>query len=222
MRPPDQTTRPSGESDPPRRHPLAVFGHRVLRTTLRVFFKAYCRAEYEGRDNVPQQGPLIVAANHASWLDSAFLGAAIARPIHYIVADVYYRKWYFKWLMDLYGAIPVDRGKGVREPVRKALAVLREGRAFGIFPEGRMSRDGRPLPLEGGVALIAEESNAPILPVSIQGGFEIFARHHRWPRPRKLRVRIGAPINPDGLDRRELLSRLSAAIFEPDDDDAGL
>jgi 1-acyl-sn-glycerol-3-phosphate acyltransferase len=184
----------------------------VVRTAARIFLKVYCRAEYEGRENVPLRGALIVASNHASWLDTIFLGAALPRLIHWLAASEYYEIWYLKWIMWLYGTIPIDRGRGSRKPLRRALLALQRGRVIGIFPEGRMSVTGDFQPLEGGVGLLSVETGTPILPTAILGGHEIMGRRLKFPRPYKVRVKIGAPIDPTGLNRVEIVARVDAAI----------
>jgi len=186
--------------------------HWVLRSLARVILKIYCRAEYEGRENVPLRGPLIVASNHVSWLDTVFLGSAVPRLIHYLVAREYYDPWYLKWVMLLFGAIPLMRGKAQREPLKRALAALRGGRVIGVFPEARMSDTGDLQPFRGGVALLAEEAGVPVLPVAILGGNKVMGPTYRFPRPHKVRVRIGHLIDPTGLNREEILARLDRAI----------
>jgi len=187
--------------------------HWVIRLFVRLFVKVYCRQQNEGREHVPLNGALIVASNHVSWPDTLFLGAAVPRLIHFIAAREYYDRWYLKWIMWLFGTIPIERGKGHREPFRRALNALKRGRVLGVFPEGRMSLDGEfQQPLQGGIALMAQETGAPILPVAIIGGFEVMGAHLTIPHPHKVRVRIGALIDPKGLSREEILARVDAAI----------
>lgn len=186
--------------------------HWLVRSAARLFLKLYCRAEYEGRAHVPLRGELIVSSNHVSWLDTVILGSAVPRLIHYLAASEYYNRWYLKWIMWLYGTIPVERGKGKRKPLRRAVLALRRGRVVGIFPEGGMTRNGQLQAFEGGVGLLAQETGASILPVAILGGYEIMGRSKLFPRPHKLRVRIGAPIDPTGLSRKAILTRVEAAI----------
>jgi len=186
--------------------------HWLIRSIVRFLVKGYCRQRTEGREHVPAQGALIVASNHLSWLDTLFVGAAVPRLIHFIAAREYYDLWYLKWFMWLFGTISLERGKGQREPFRRALAALQRGRVLGIFPEGRMSLDGEFQPLQGGIALLAEETGAPILPVAILGGFEVMGPAMSFPRPRPVRVRIGPPIDPTGLTREDILARVDGAI----------
>jgi len=186
--------------------------HWLVRTLVRLFSKFYCRMESDGREHVPRRGPLIVASNHVGWLDALFVSAAVPRLLHFIAAREYYELWYLKWIMWLFGTIPVERGKGHRRPFNRALAALQRGRVIGMFPEGRMSRDGRLQPLVGGVALMAAQTGAPILPVAVLGSREVMGPRGGFPRPHKVHVRIGKPIDPRGLSRDEILARVEAAI----------
>jgi 1-acyl-sn-glycerol-3-phosphate acyltransferase len=188
--------------------------HWLIRCLVRLSLKVYCRLQTQGREHVPRAGALIVASNHASWLDTFFLGAAVPRLIHYVAAKEYYDLWYLRWFMWLYGTIPVERGKGQRRPMNRATDALRSGRVIGMFPEGRMSKTGKLQPLQGGIALLASETGAPILPVAIIGGHDVMGPHLLVPRPRKARVRIGPPIDPEGLSRDEILARVDAALRE--------
>lgn len=186
--------------------------HWLIRSVVRVVMRVYCRQTTSGREHVPLRGPLIIASNHGSWLDTLFLGAAIPRLIHFMAARQYYDLWYLKWVMWMFGTIPIDRGKGQREPFRRAIIALEQGRVIGIFPEGRMTMNGEFQRLEGGMALLAEETGALILPVAILGNSNVMGPMMKIPRPRKVRVRIGPPIDPQGLNRDEILARLDAAI----------
>jgi 1-acyl-sn-glycerol-3-phosphate acyltransferase len=185
---------------------------RVLRAVTRLVLKIYCRIETEGREHVPRAGALIVAANHASWIDAFALGAAVPRLIHYLAAREYYDLWYMRWFMRLFGTIPLSRGKSAKKPIERAVAALQEGRVIGIFPEGSMSLTGRLGSFKRGIALLAEETGAPIVPVALIGAFEVWGPHLSFPRPRKVRVRIGSPIEVRGLSREQILARLEAAL----------
>jgi 1-acyl-sn-glycerol-3-phosphate acyltransferase len=186
--------------------------HWLIRLIVRFLVKVYCRQRTQGREHVPAKGALIVASNHVSWLDTLFVGAAVPRLIHFIAAREYYDLWYLKWVMWLFGTISLERGKGLREPFRRALAALQRGRVLGVFPEGRMSLNGEFQPLQGGIALMAEETGALILPVAILGGSKVMGPAQSFPQPRTVRVRIGPPIDPAGLSRDEILARVDTAI----------
>ncbi|OPZ15498.1 MAG: 1-acyl-sn-glycerol-3-phosphate acyltransferase [candidate division BRC1 bacterium ADurb.BinA364] len=179
-----------------------------------LLFKLYCRIEIEGREHVPARGGVIVAANHSSWLDTVFIGVAVPRVVHYLTIAPMYNFWLFRPFMKGFGAIPIPENGGAAGSVKAALGSLHKGQAFGIFPEGRLSPDGQLQPVKEGIGLVASRSGAPILPVALIGAFDALPRHRKIPRPAKVRVRIGAPIDPRGLSRGEITQRTMDAIGE--------
>lgn len=155
----------------------------------------YWRLGLEGRiDLIPRRGPLVVAANHASFLDPWLIGMVFPRPVHYLIT----RKWYDKspvWraVFDAFGTEPV-RLEDPQVTVRAVCDLLARGDVVGIFPEGSISHTGKLRRFRSGIARIAARSGAPVLPVGIRGGFESLPRHRIVPRPSRVRVRIGEPM----------------------------
>jgi 1-acyl-sn-glycerol-3-phosphate acyltransferase len=154
---------------------------------------------------VPAHGPLIVASNHASYLDPWLLGMVFPRRIRYLIT----RQWYDRsaaWqaVFRGYGTVPV-RADDPEGTVAAVCGVLARGEVAGIFPEGRISRSGRLGRFRPGLAWIAARSGAPVIPVGIQGSFASLAYHRRVPWPARVTVRVGEPIAYPG-GSGELLS----------------
>ena len=180
--------------------------------------KFYFRIEVEGVENLPRVGPAIVAANHTSFLDAGILGTVLPRKVHFLVLSEMMRMRRLGWFYRGMETIPLERGRGDHTPIRRALEVLRAGRVLGIFPEGGRSRDGRLRRPREGAALLARKSDAPVVPTAIEGAYEAFPPGRRWPRPRKIRVRFGAPLlygeNSGGADRgRDALRGFSQSLI---------
>jgi 1-acyl-sn-glycerol-3-phosphate acyltransferase len=97
-------------------------------------------------------------------------------------------------LIQAYGAFPVSLEKGDRAALRHSLERLRQGGGLMIFPEGGRTRTGRLMPFKPGVIRLALETNAPILPVTIIGGYKAFSPHHHFPRPYKIKIIYHEPI----------------------------
>lgn len=185
---------------------LYALGRWLLLPALRLLF----RWEVTGRHHVPSAGPVLVCANHRSYWDPPIVGCALPRPVRFMAKQELFRIPAFGTLIRWLGAFPVRRGTADLAGLRRALALLREGCAVGVFPEGRRVRgsslgDGQP-----GVVLLAAASGAPVLPVAISGS----------PRPfRRLRVRIGEPVDvrqwlPEGRrSSRELAAVANAVIM---------
>lgn len=153
-----------------------------------VLFALGCRWEVGGREHVPPDGPLLVIANHLSWLDPPLVGTVLPRKVHFMAKHELFRNPLAAWVLRRLGAFPVRRGQPDRWALRHALDLLDRGAVVGLFPEGSRSR-GRLGPFEPGAALLAIKSGAPVLPVAIAGPY----------RPgRRVRVRIGVPFRVEG------------------------
>lgn len=170
----------------------------VLGPWLRLIF----RPQVEGRDNVPDEGPAIIASNHLSFSDSIFMPLMVKRKVTFVAKAEYFTGKGIKgWLTKMFfvgtGTIPVDRsgGRAAQAAIDTGLRVLREGRLFGIYPEGTRSPDGRLYRGKTGVARLALESGAPVVPVVMLNSDEIQPLGRILPRIRRVRIRFGAPMD---------------------------
>lgn len=149
----------------------------------------------EGAENVPNEGPVILAANHLSILDPIAIGAGLRRPVSFLARADLFRLPFLSWLLPRLYVIPVERGQSDLSAVKGAIRALQRGMAFGIFPEGTRSRSGKLHPFKTGVAAIALRTGSPVVPVAVVG------TDQAWPVGRKLfrlrkpvRVIYGKPI----------------------------
>lgn len=150
----------------------------------------------EGWENVPKEGPVILAANHLSILDPIAIGAGVRRPVSFLARADVFRLPLLSWLLPRLYAIPVERGQSDLSAIKSAIRALERGMAFGIFPEGTRSRTGRLQPFKTGVAAIALRTGSPVVPVAVVG------TDQAWPVGKKLfrlrrgiRVIYGQPIS---------------------------
>jgi 1-acyl-sn-glycerol-3-phosphate acyltransferase len=188
--------------------------------------KVVWRPTIEGAANVPRHGPVIVASNHRSFVDSVVIPICAPRPVSFLAKAEYFTGRGVKgaanrWWYTAIGAIPVDRGshRAAQESLDAALAVLRAGGAFGIYPEGTRSRDGRLYRGRTGVAWLALTSGAPVVPVALAGTEDIQPVGSSRPRVRPVTVRFGSPMVfttrtgvAPGRQRREVTDQIMAAI----------
>jgi 1-acyl-sn-glycerol-3-phosphate acyltransferase len=171
------------------------------------------RPKVTGLEHIPREGGAIVAANHVSFLDPLLLPLVVPRRrVMFLTKVKYIDKPVLRWILTGAGVIPVatDDPRAVGGAVTAAVEAVRSGRLVGIFPEGTRSPDGRLYRGKTGVARIALESGAPVIPVGIIGTDLAFPRGARLPRPRSVRILFGPPItlaNPDGKVRSASLSR---------------
>ncbi len=163
----------------------------------RAAFALYFRWRVFNPERVPTSGPVILAANHASFLDPPLVGASLHREICYLARESLFRFVGIGWLLRQWQAIPVDREGGGAAGLRAILDRLRAGNAIILFPEGTRTRDGKLQPARSGIGLAVVKSDAPVVPVRTFGTFEAYGRHMRLPRPRRVAVKFGKPMNFD-------------------------
>ena len=137
-------------------------------------------------------GPLILAANHRSFLDPFIIGCCLRRPIYFVAKQELFDNRLQGWFLNCLGAFPVRRGESDEESVATALALLERGEAVVIFPEGTRIRHGSVDRPRRGVGRLALESGAPVVPVAVTGSEH--ARRGWVFRPVKVRVRCGRPL----------------------------
>lgn len=177
---------------------LRTFLDRVVAPFLRLVL----RPRIEGRGNVPGEGPLIVASNHLSVIDSFIIPLVLPRHVTFIAKSVYFegtglKGWFVRWFLTSLGHVPVQRGaqRGAMGALEQALEMLRQGEAFGIYPEGTRSMDGRLYRGRTGIGWLALASGAPVLPLGIAGTDRMQPVGARLPRLRpRATVRIGKPM----------------------------
>ena len=192
------------------------------------FARAVWRPKVTGVEHVPRTGPVILASNHLSFIDSTMIPIVVPRKVVFLAKSDYFTGTGIKgalvreWFEGL-GMLPVDRddSKSAIASLETALEVLGRGEAFGIYPEGTRSRDGRLYRGRTGVAHLALSSGAPVVPVGLRGTEDVQPVDARLPRIAPVSVAFGAPISPAGYDgvplgraRRQLTDTIMSAIAE--------
>jgi 1-acyl-sn-glycerol-3-phosphate acyltransferase len=203
--------------------------YKTVHTVVVPTAKAVWRPTIEGLENVPQQGGLIIASNHLSFVDSVVIPIVAPRKVVFLAKAEYFNGRGVKgalskaWFSGL-GMVPVDRNdtKAAMASLDIALDVLGRGEAFGIYPEGTRSRDGLLYRGRTGVAQLALTAGVPVVPVGLRGTQDIQPIGHRFPRRAKVTVRFGKPIDftgrfddvPKGRARRDVTDEIMRAIQE--------
>jgi glycerol-3-phosphate dehydrogenase (NAD(P)+) len=164
----------------------------LARALLLPFFLLYFRLERLGAEHLPRSGPLILAANHRSFLDPFVIGTLTRRPVYYVAKrELFERRWQ-AWLLSGLGAFPIDRGAGDEAAMATARAILARGDCVVIFPEGTRVRGGPLGHPHRGVGRLALQTGARVVPVAVIGTEDV--RRGLRIRPRKVRIRCGAPL----------------------------
>ena len=166
----------------------------LARLLLVPFFLLYFRLARIGREHGKVKGPLIVAANHRSFLDPFVIGASLPwrRPLHYVAKVELFEKRWQGWILNRLGAYPVRRGQSDEETLVTSRGVLERGGAICIFPEGTRVRSGSLGRPKRGFGRLALETGAAVLPVAVHGTEHV--RNGMVIRPRKVRVRLGRAL----------------------------
>jgi 1-acyl-sn-glycerol-3-phosphate acyltransferase len=175
------------------------------------------RYEVTGREHVPQDRSVVFCSNHQSNVDPPVLFRALHRRLHILYKAGLRRIPVLGIAMDVGGFVPVDRQNRDQAlaSIERAAASIRAGHSFLIFPEGTRSRSDALLPFKKGGFLMAIKAQAPIVPVAISGGREGMRRGSPLVRPARVRVRIGEPVETEGLtidDRDTLIATVRERI----------
>src|SRR5215470_11579559 len=171
-------------------NPIYFLGWCFFRTVYKFYFgwRVY------NPERVPLKGPVILASNHASFIDPPLVGAGVRRGINYLARQSLFRFPVVGWVLHRWNSVPVDREGGGAKGLKAILDRLLDGGAIILFPEGTRTRDGKLQPARSGIGLTVIKSTAPVVPVRVFGTFEAYGRTMRWPRPRRLMVKYGQPM----------------------------
>ena len=175
------------------------FTYQIGWTFYRLLFSTYFRWRVFHPERVPVSGPVILASNHASFLDPPLVGSGVKRALNYLARATLFRYPGVGAILRQVQAVPVDRDGGGAAGLRAILDRLLAGGAIVLFPEGTRTHDGQLQPARSGIGLTVIKSNAPVVPVRIWGTFEAFGRHVRFPRPHRVLIKYGHPIHFENL-----------------------
>jgi 1-acyl-sn-glycerol-3-phosphate acyltransferase len=161
---------------------------------FRLYFSMYHRFRVFNVERVPLQGPVILASNHASYIDPPLVGAGVRRQISYLARDSIFRVPVLASILRSWKVVPVDRDGGTGRGLKAILDRLACGGAVILFPEGTRSRHGELNPARSGVGLAVIKSAAPVVPARVFGTYQAFGAQMLLPRPRPLAVKYGRPL----------------------------
>ncbi|MDD4721737.1 MAG: lysophospholipid acyltransferase family protein [Acidaminococcaceae bacterium] len=185
--------------------------YRFVQVFFHIIFKILFRFEIIGKENIPKNGPLIVASNHASLLDPPLVGTASTRKVCFMAKE----ELFVPVLGELYrslGAFPVKRGASDRTAIKWALQLLKTGKVLGIFPEGTRSKTGKLGHAGSGTLGMAGKFRVPIIPTAIIGS-NLKMQKSLWP---KIKVVFGKPIYfpEDRAVDKELLQEMTDKMMQ--------
>ncbi len=178
----------------------------------RLFCRHFHRLRHD-RLSLPARGPALLVSNHVSGLDPLVLIAASNRPLRFLIAREEYDRWWLKWLFRAIGCIPVERSRNPQASYAAARRALEAGEVVALFPHGRIHLDRHPpAPLKRGVALLARETDAPIVAVRLDGvrgeGRTVSAVFLRS----RVRLRHHVPLHHAGDEAEALLEKIARLL----------
>lgn len=176
-------------------------GYSLLTPIMRVLFRFYYNPKIINKEVIPKEGPILIVGNHKHIYDQCLTIMATKRVIHYMAKKEYFdgkMAWFFK----LVGCIPVDRSIKDHNATDKALKVLNNGGAIGLFPEGtrNKTKDVFLLPFKFGTVSMAKKTNATIIPFGLTGDYKF--------RSKNLTIRYGTPFKVGDMDLEDANKKL--------------
>ena len=180
-------------------------GFKILSTILKPIFKFWYSPKLIGKENIPENGAIVVACNHKHLMDQCMVIVSTKRPIHYMAKSEYFENKKVAWFFKAAGCIPVNRNGKDTEAKDAATEVLQSQGALGIFPEGtRNKTEDLLMPFKFGAVSLAKKNNALVIPVGVSGDYKF--------RPKNLVARIGEPIDVSEMDLEEANEKLHKAV----------
>lgn len=168
--------------------------YSFAKAVVYVLLKPIYRFEIIGKEQFPKEGGVLLCANHIDNLDPPVVGINAPRPVHFMAKEELFKMPVLGKIVPHLNAFPVKRGMSDREALRKGLAILKEGRVLGLFPEGTRSKDGELKKGLAGAGFFALRTDAAIVPCAIIGPYKAFKR---------LKVVYGKPIEMKDVRERK-------------------
>jgi 1-acyl-sn-glycerol-3-phosphate acyltransferase len=188
--------------------------YRVVAGLLSGLSRLLFRPSVIGAENIPLDGPVLIAPIHRSNVDFVFTLFISPRKVFFMAKDSVFRVPLLGPLLLHLGAFPVKRGSADRESMTLAEEVLRQGHALVLFPEGTRKEGLSVAPLHDGAMFVAARTGAVVVPVGIGGSDRAMPKGAKFPRPAKIRIVVGTPIAPPTSEGRVARSAVVAKSDE--------
>ena len=175
---------------------MRLLGPEIFVPAVWLIGRAYFGVRFEGVENIPKAGPLIIAPNHVTYVDPPLVTLAVRRPVYFMAWSRLFDVPLLGRLIRFLRAFPLETESADPTAVRGAARLLKAGQAVMIFPEGGRTLDGRLQRFKPGAFRLACSQGAPILPVTIVGGHEAWPPQRALPRPGRITIVYHPPVAP--------------------------
>jgi len=200
---------------------IKPFVYSFSRFLFWLGLKIWNRFHAFGGNNMPAQGGVIIASNHASFLDPPIVGCGLAhRYVRFLARDSLFKNRIGAWWAMNVGVVCIDRTRGDIAAFKAALAVLKAGGALCLFPEGTRTLDGNLQPPKAGIGFLIMKAEVPVVPVYVEGSFAAFPKGAKWIKPAKITAHYGHPITPSefrqlefGKERKEIYNKAAELVM---------
>jgi len=163
-----------------------------------------------GLENLPRSGGVLLAANHQSVLDPVLVAMVLPREMHFMARRSLFRNPIFRAIIVSYNAFAIERDTADVKGVKEAIARLEAGSILLVFPEGTRTGDGSIGRMKPGIGMLAERAAVPIVPVLIDGAYEMLPKGARFPRQGRISIVFGKPLPPS--DDKTAVNRIQDAV----------
>jgi 1-acyl-sn-glycerol-3-phosphate acyltransferase len=177
--------------------------YRIVKTLLCMYYHMIFRIHVIGVEEIPEQGAVILCANHINALDPFMIGISIKRKLRFMAKKELFDRKLVSWFLYKAGVFPIDRMGTDIEAIKTALSILKEGGVFGIFAQGTRIKHGNTHEAKGGVALLAVKGNAKVVPVGISSSYSLFS---------PITIRFGKPLSFEEYKGQRLSSEALGEI----------
>jgi len=167
-----------------------------------------------GLNNVPREGGILLVANHQSYLDPLLIGVRLSRPLNYVGKSELFSNRFAARFLRFLNAFPLRQGEGDIGAIKQTIARLREGRLLALFPEGERTPNGQMLPLQGGVGLVVRRAKVPVVPVAIDGSFDVWPLFRSMFRRGRIHLIYGPPMDLSNLRSDEIVRQIERTLRE--------
>ena len=180
----------------------------IVRGAIYIWCKIYYRAEINGLENIPKEGPLIFCGNHRTYLDPPLMVVTAKRAMRFLAKEELYKNKFLSFLGWVFEAIPVKRDEKDITAIKESLKALKNGQCIALFPEGTRNGLEKGEKTKDGVAFFAVRSGAKVVPCGIKGGTK---------GNRKVTITYGKPLDYSkykGEKDKEILDKITKEIMD--------